>query len=257
VNRRRPGGLSLSLAFARATSLPASALARPCHRARGVRAATNRSGRAACSGLRSRGTTQWSETDGTRPRTTNAQGRGGTAVSGSRTIHRTGDQVTVDRDVQSSTGAGRTGHKTYELENGRIESVQRDTTWTVRQGRSAEWREAERSGAGWAFEGEGTNLDGPGLEATGRAGRGPSWSAAEVEVHGGRYGDRDVVAFRAHPAAIDVPLPTDWAWTCAVWDRAGFVYLGVGFWFWSHNQCPARRTGSRRAPGGRLVATRG
>jgi hypothetical protein len=56
--------------------------------------------------------------------------------------------------------------------------------------------EADRSGAGWEFEGEGTNRFGRDTEVEGYGGRGYYGGGFVADVEGGRYGDRTVSAWR-------------------------------------------------------------
>jgi hypothetical protein len=114
-------------------------------------------------------------------------------------VSKDGDSVTVDRNVQSSSGASKNTQKEYNMDDGRVESVERDTTVTNRQGQTANWEgKAEREGYGWEFEGEGNNRYGQSVEANGYAARGPYGSGVVADVEGGRYGDRTVAAGRAY-----------------------------------------------------------
>jgi hypothetical protein len=89
------------------------------------------------------------------------------------------------------------------MDDGRVESVQRDAQATNRYGQSASWEgKAERSGAGWEFEGEGHNRYGQKVEAEGYGARGRYGSGVVADVEGGRYGDRTVVAGRAYGAPV-------------------------------------------------------
>ena len=111
----------------------------------------------------------------TSSRTTTAQGRGGQTrdrypqrEQGRRHRHRR-----PQRPVQYAAPA-RAAQKEYEMDDGRVESVERDTTVTNRQGQTANWEgKAEREGYGWEFEGEGKNRYGQSVEANGYAARGP------------------------------------------------------------------------------------
>jgi hypothetical protein len=76
-----------------------------------------------------------------------------------------------------------------------VESVERSTEVTDRYGRSASWEgEAERSGYGWEFEGQGRNRWGEEVKVEGYGARGYYGSGVVADVEGGRYGDRTVVA---------------------------------------------------------------
>jgi hypothetical protein len=155
------------------------------------------------SNARSSGTTSRTTSGNTSSRTTTAQTRSGETVSGSRNVTKSGDEVQVNRDVQSSSGASKSSQKTYEMDDGRVESVERDTQATNRYGQSASYEgKAERSGYGWEFEGEGTNKYGQKVEAEGYGARGPYGSAVVADVEGGRYGDRTVVAGHAYGAPV-------------------------------------------------------
>jgi hypothetical protein len=155
------------------------------------------------SGSRSRGTTSRTTSGDTSSRTTTAQGRGGQTATATRDVSKSGDEVTVDRNVQSSTGASKSSQKTYETDDGRVQSVERDVQATSRSGQTAEWEgKAERSGYGWEFEGEGKNRYGQNVEAEGYGARGPYGAGVVADVEGGRYGDRTVVAGRAYGGPV-------------------------------------------------------
>ena len=124
-------------------------------------------------------------------------------MSGNRNVSKSGDEVTVDRNVQSTSGASKSSQKTYEMDDGRVESVERNTQATNRQGQTASYEgKAERSGAGWEFEGEGNNRYGQEVEAEGYGARGRYGSGVVADVEGGRYGDRTVVAGRAYGGPV-------------------------------------------------------
>jgi hypothetical protein len=109
----------------------------------------------------------------------------------------------VNRNVQSSSGASKSSQKTYEMDDGRVESVERDVQATSRSGQTASWEgKAERSGYGWEFEGEGNNRYGQKVEAEGYGARGPYGGGVVADVEGGRYGDRTVVAGRAYGGPV-------------------------------------------------------
>jgi hypothetical protein len=155
------------------------------------------------SGARTSGTTNRTTSGNTSSRTTTAQGRAGQSATGTRDVTKSGDEVTVDRNVQTSSGASKSSQKTYEMDDGRVESVERDTQATNRYGQTAEWEgKAERSGYGWEFEGEGKNKYGQKVEAEGYGARGPYGSGVVADVEGGRYGDRTVVAGRAYGGPV-------------------------------------------------------
>jgi hypothetical protein len=155
------------------------------------------------SGRHTSGTTNRTSYGNTSSRTTNVQGRGGQSATATRDVTRSGDEVTVNRNVQTSSGASRSAQKTYEMEDGRVESVERSATATNRHGQTADWQgSAERSGAGWEFEGEGHNRYGQEVEAEGYGARGPYGRGVVADVEGGRYGDRTVVAGRAYAGPV-------------------------------------------------------
>jgi hypothetical protein len=111
--------------------------------------------------------------------------------------------VTVNRNVQGSGGASKSSQKTYEMDDGRVESVERNTQATTRSGQTASWEgKAERNGAGWDFEGEGHNRYGQKVEAEGYGARGPYGGGVVADVEGGRYGDRTVVAGRNYGGPV-------------------------------------------------------
>ena len=124
------------------------------------------------SNSRSSGTTSRTTSGNTSSRTTTATGRGGQSATATRDVTKEGDDINVNRNVQTSSGASKTSSKQYETENGRVESVERDTSVTNRQGQTANWEgKAERSGAGWEFEGDGKNRYGQKVEAEGSGAR--------------------------------------------------------------------------------------
>jgi hypothetical protein len=155
------------------------------------------------SGRRTSGTTSRTASGNTSSRTTSVQGRGGQTATGTRNVTRSGDEVQVNRNVQSSSGASKSSQKTYEMDDGRVESVERNTQATNRYGQTAGWEgKAERSGYGWEFEGEGKNRYGQKIEAEGYGARGPYGSGVVADVEGGRYGNRTVVAGRAYGGPV-------------------------------------------------------
>src|SRR5262249_30431625 len=136
-------------------------------------------------------------------RTTTGTTRSGESYSGTRNVTRDGDEVTVNRNASTSGGASRSTQKTYEMDDGRVQSVERDTNVTGRGGQSANWEgKAERSGAGWEFEGEGHNRYGQKVEAEGYGARGRYGSGVVADVEGGRYGDRTVAAGRGYGGPV-------------------------------------------------------
>ena len=152
---------------------------------------------------RTSGTTSQTATGSGTSRTTTATSRSGQSATGSRDVSKSGDEVTVDRNVQTSSGASKSSQKTYEMDDGRVESVERDVQATSRTGQTASWEgKAERSGYGWEFEGEGKNRYGQNVEAEGYGARGPYGGGVVADVEGGRYGDRTVVAGRAYGGPV-------------------------------------------------------
>jgi hypothetical protein len=141
-------------------------------------------------------------------------------------VSKSGDQVTVDRNVQTSSGASKSSQKTYEMDDGRVQSVERDVQATSRSGQTAEWEgKAERSGYGWEFEGEGHNRYGQKVEAEGYGARGPYGSGVVADVEGGRYGDRTVVASRAYGGPVHAAsLP----YGARPYNYHGHSYYGYG-----------------------------
>jgi hypothetical protein len=155
------------------------------------------------SGARSSGTTQRTTSGNTSSRSTTAQTRSGETVNANRNVTKSGDEVTVNRSAQSTSGASKSSQKTYEMDDGRVESVERNTQATSRSGQTASYEgKAERSGYGWEFEGEGTNRYGQKVEAEGYGARGPYGSGVVADVEGGRYGDRTVVAGKAYGGPV-------------------------------------------------------
>jgi hypothetical protein len=155
------------------------------------------------SGRNSSGTTNRTVSGNTSNRTTTAQTRNGQTVNANRNVSKSGDEVTVNRNVQSSSGASKNSQKTYEMDDGRVQSVERNTSATNKYGQSANWEgKAERSGAGWEFEGEGKNRYGQKVEAEGYGARGPYGGGVVADVQGGRYGDRTVVAGKAYGGPV-------------------------------------------------------
>ncbi|HJS56729.1 MAG TPA: DUF6515 family protein, partial [Vicinamibacteria bacterium] len=147
------------------------------------------------SGSRGSGSTSQTRSGDSSHRTTTYDSQSGRSATATRDVNRDGDTVTVDRNVQGSQGGSVSKQKEYQLDDGRVESVERDVRATDRSGRTAEWEgKAEREGAGWEFEGEGKNRYGQDVSAEGYAGRGAYGRGVVADVEGGRYGDRTVVA---------------------------------------------------------------
>ena len=132
----------------------------------------------------------------------------------------------MNRNVQTSSGASKSSQKTYEMDDGRVESVERDVQATSRSGQTASWEgKAERSGYGWEFEGEGKNRYGQDVEAEGYGARGPYGGGVVADVEGGRYGDRTVVAGRAYGGPVHAAsLP----YGARPYNYHGHSYYGYG-----------------------------
>jgi hypothetical protein len=172
----------------------------PAGFARGSVRSANRSGDGgSSSGRRTSGSTSRTVSGDSSSRSTTVQGRQGQTATGTRNVTKDGDTVTVDRNVQSSTGASKSSTKEIEMDDGRVESVERNTQVTNRHGQTAEWKgKAERDGYGVKFEGEGKNRYGQEVEAEGYGARGYYGKGVVADVDGGRYGDRTVAAGRAY-----------------------------------------------------------
>ena len=175
---------------------------------------------------RSSGSTSRTTTGNSSTRTTNATTRSGENVSGSRNVTKSGDEVTVNRNAQSSSGASKSSQKTYEMDDGRVESVERNTSATNKYGQTASYEgKAERSGSGWEFEGEGHNKYGQKVEAEGYGARGPYGGGVVADVEGGRYGDRTVVAGRAYGGPVHA---TQLPYGSRPYHYHGHSYYGYG-----------------------------
>jgi Family of unknown function (DUF6515) len=178
------------------------------------------------SNARTSGTTSRTATGSGSSRTTTAQTRSGQSATASRDVSKSGDEVTVDRNVQTSSGASKSSQKTYEMDDGRVQSVERDVQATSRSGQTASWEgKAERSGYGWEFEGEGKNRYGQEVKAEGYGARGPYGSGVVADVEGGRYGDRTVVAGKAYGGPVHAAsLP----YGARPYNYHGHSYYGYG-----------------------------
>ena len=173
-----------------------------------------------------RATTSRTTSGNTSSRTTTGQTRSGNTATATRDVTKSGDEVNVNRNVQSSSGASKSSQKTYEMDDGRVESVERSTQATSRTGQTANWEgKAERSGAGWEFEGEGNNRYGQKVEAEGYGARGPYGGGVVADVEGGRYGDRTVVAGRGYGGPVHASsLP----YGARPYNYYGHSYYGYG-----------------------------
>ena len=151
------------------------------------------------SGRRTSGSTSRTTSGNTSSRTTQAEGRYGGSATGTRDVSKEGDTVSVDRTVTGGQGQSVTKQKDIEVDDGRVESVERNVQATDKYGRSAEYQgKAERQGAGWTFEGEGENRYGQDVDVEGAAVRGPYGTRAVADIEGGRYGDRTVAAWKPY-----------------------------------------------------------
>ena len=173
-----------------------------------------------------RATTSRTTSGNTSSRTTTGQTRSGNTATATRDVSKSGDEVQVNRNVQSTSGASKSSQKTYEMDDGRVESVERNTQATSRSGQTANWEgKAERSGAGWEFEGEGNNRYGQKVEAEGYGARGPYGGGVVADVEGGRYGDRTVVAGRGYGGPVHASsLP----YGARPYNYYGHSYYGYG-----------------------------
>ena len=77
---------------------------------------------------RTSGTTSRTATGSGSSRTTTAQTRSGETATANRNVTKSGDEVTVNRNAQSTSGASKSSQKTYEMDDGRVESVERDVS---------------------------------------------------------------------------------------------------------------------------------
>ncbi len=137
-------------------------------------------------------------------RTTEFETRSGNTGTATRNVSKSGDEINVNRNVQSSSGASKTSSKTYDMgADHRVESVERNTSVTGRSGQTANYQgKAEREDGGWEFSGEGTNRYGQKVDVEGFGARGPYGSGVVADVEGGRYGDRTVAAGRGYGGPV-------------------------------------------------------
>jgi hypothetical protein len=190
---------------------------------RGSVRSTNRS-----TGTRQRATTERTVSGNTSSRTTTGQTRSGETVTGSRNVSKDGDTINVDRNVQSSSGASVSKSKEIEVDDGRVESVERNTTATDRYGRSAQYEgKAEREGYGWEFEGEGKNRAGKDVEVDGYGARGYYGSGVVADVEGGRYGNRTVVAGKAYGGPARIRQLPYGSRPYSYWGRPYYAHGGI------------------------------
>jgi hypothetical protein len=174
-----------------------------------------------------RASTSRSTSGDTSTRTTTARGGQGQTATGTRQVTKGEDSVTVDRQVQSSTGGSVSKQKEYEIDDGRVESVERNVSATDRYGRSAQWEgKAERKGYGWEFEGEGKNRYGQNVEVDGYGARGYYGSGVVADVEGGRYGNRTVVAGKPYGGPTYVRSLPYGARPYTYWGRPYYMHGG-------------------------------
>ncbi len=159
---------------------------------------------------------------------TTAEGRQGQTVPGTRNVTKDGDTINVDRSVQSSTGASVSKEKEVKVDDGRVESVERNVSATDRYGRTAQHEgKAEREGYGWEFEGEGKNRNGQNVEVDGYGARGYYGSGAIADVEGGRYGNRTVVAGKPYGGPTYVKQLPYGARPHTYWGRPYYAHGGI------------------------------
>ena len=162
-------------------------------------------------------------------------GRGGESVSGSRDVSRDGDTLTVDKQAQSSRGGSRESSKDIEFDDGRVDSVERESKTTGRYGETAERSgSAEREGyRSVEFEGEaktstGREADVEGVAARGAYGRG----GVVADVDTKYYGDRTVAAARGpYGAAVRGPYYGAAVRTLPAGYR-GVTYYGRSYYYY-------------------------
>ena len=100
---------------------------------------------------------------------TTTQGQRGTST---RTVEQSGDNYTVDRQVQTQSGGSGTVSRDIETDDGRVESVERTSTATGRYGETVEReREVENQGGYVEFEGQTQTSTGREFGTEGVAGR--------------------------------------------------------------------------------------
>jgi len=171
----------------------------------------------------------------TRSESATLTGRGGESVSGSRNVSRDGDTLTVDKQAQSSGGGSRESSKEIEFDDGRVDSVERESKTTGRYGESAERSgSAEREGyRSFEFEGEaktstGREADVEGVAARGAYGRG----GVVADVDTKYYGDRTVAAARGpYGAAVRGPYYGAAVRTLPAGYR-GVTYYGRSYYYY-------------------------
>jgi len=131
-------------------------------------------------------------------------------VTSTREVTRDGDEVTVNRRSQTSTGASRETSREVEFEDGRVEEVERQSKATGRSGETIEReREIEREGYGVAsFEGEAQTSTGREADVEGVAARGYYGRRGVIANVNTKYrGDWTTVAGRGPYGATVARLP--------------------------------------------------
>lgn len=150
-------------------------------------------------------------TEGNRRTTdTSVTGPGGESITGSREVTRDGDTLKLEGEAQSSRGGSREVSKEVEFDDGRIESVERESSATGRYGESIERESsAEREGNGTAsFERKAETSTGREAEVDGLAGVGYYGRRGVVaDVDTKYHGDWDVAARRGPYGTTVTRLP--------------------------------------------------
>jgi hypothetical protein len=141
---------------------------------------------------------------------TTATGRGGESVTRTRDVTREGDTIKMEGEARTSTGASREVSKEVEVDEGRVQSVERESSARGRYGETVEReREVEREGYGVAsFEGEAKTSTGRKAEVEGVAGYGAYGRRGVVANVDTKYrGDWRVAAGRGRYGAAVTRLP--------------------------------------------------
>jgi len=200
--RLRPAAVAAAILLLASLATPVDA---PSQSRGSVRSANRSAGGASYSGARASGSTSYSSTGSSASRSTTATGYGGQTATGTTSVTKSGDQYNVNKNVQSSTGASKSTQKTYTADSGHVDSVERSTQATNKQGQTSSWDgKAERSGYGVEFEGQGTNRYGQSVSADGYGARGPYGSGVTADIHGGSGGNRTVTAAHAYGGPVYV-----------------------------------------------------
>ena len=148
--------------------------------------------------------------DNRRTTQTTATGRGGESVARTRDVTREGDTIKMESQAQASTGASREVSKEVEIDEGRVQSAERESSAKGRYGETVDReREVEREGYGAAsFEGEAKTSTGRKAEVEGAAGYGAYGRRGAVANVDTKYrGDWTVAAGRGPYGAAVTRLP--------------------------------------------------